>query len=119
MSWNLEWRGREAIQATEESIAEALEETAALCVQHAHPNTPIQYGTARGSLRFLPAQVRRGVITVIWGSFGVAYFIFLELGTRFYTGRHMMRNAAAENYPGIAERIRDRMRVNMRRRLRR
>ena len=98
------------LRLVREASIEALEETAALAVADAHPNTPIQYGAARGSLRFQAAQEGARGPYVDWGSFGIEYYIYLELGTSRREGGHMLRDAADHEYPELAGRIKRRLR---------
>ena len=105
------WNGARVKKLIGDASREALEETAARCVAHAYPNTPFLTTAARGSLRYFPAQYdpSRGWY-VDWGSFGINYYIYLEVGSRGRLGGYMLRNAADTEYPKLQQRIRNRVR---------
>ena len=104
------WKGRDVRELIRAAQAEALEETAVACVRDAHPNTPIRTGTLRGSIRFQPVEETEQGMFVEWGSYGVNYAIYVELGTGRRNGVFMLRNAADREYPKLASRIRNRLR---------
>lgn len=64
--------------------------------------------TALGSIMFEPARVLGERVVGRRGSFDVAYFIFLEIGARGRPGNFMLRRAADQEYPKLAERIKAR-----------
>lgn len=67
-------------------------------------------GTAEGSIRMDPARkTGPGRWRGRFGSFDVAYFRFLELGTRFIRADHTLRRAADAEFPRLGANLRRRM----------
>lgn len=105
----IEWRGKQLSDKAKRASKAAIEETMGLCVPLAKTATPVVTGTAQGSIRSEAAVIQPHRVVGRWGSFQVAYFIWLEIGRRGRPGRHMLTGAADREYPGLAGRIRDRM----------
>jgi hypothetical protein len=101
---SLEWHGDEMKRRMTEAAKQGVNATLALCViyskQH-HGGWQNQTGTAEGSINIYQyaQQEVSGVVSGLWGSSDVAYFIHLEL--RFFTLRH----SADVNYPRLGSLI--------------
>lgn len=102
---SLIWRGGEIQKKIQQAARRGIDETLARCVPIAKANTPVRTGTAQGSIKFEPAIVKGNRVVGRWGSFNVRYFIWLEIGARGKPGRHMLRSAAAREYPQLKARI--------------
>lgn len=103
------FRGDEIAKQIEEATKLAINQTLAACVLLAKTDHPWQNvtGTAEGSIQMREAEVLAdGKIRGTWGSFGVLYFIFLELGTSRMAALPALRPAADKEYSGLAARIR-------------
>lgn len=104
------WNGRKIADAVHTAARLAIDETMARCIAPAKAATPVVTGAAQGSIQFKPA-VRTGNRTSgVWGSFNINYFLWLEIGAQGRPGRHMLRNAAAKEYPQLRNRIANRLR---------
>ena len=128
----LEWRGDEVLTNLEKAAVKGLEKTAADCVKTAKGK--LKYGrglrtaTLQGSIQMRAVERRGKVFSIVWGSYGVAYAIFVELGTAAhwigsavkmagigwrYIGQHpgtrpipYLRPAADRHYGELTENIR-------------
>lgn len=108
--WSLRitWRGEAVKHATTEAVKKGIDDTmaaATLDAKRNHPGWRNRTGTAEGSVRLItPAREHPGYVAGVWGSQGVGYVIWLEL-------RHgsFLRNAADQEYPTLASRIRQHM----------
>jgi hypothetical protein len=70
-----------------------------------------QTGTLEGSYRLEPMQkVGASSFRGLFGSFDVAYAVFLELGTRFIRADYTLRRAADAEFPAVGQRIQEHMR---------
>ena len=101
----LEWHGDQVGEKYSNAAKLGLEATAAAMVAPAMEATPVKTGTARGSISFRPAARKGTAWVVLFGSFNVAYFIWLEIGHHSYTGRRMLQNAVAQEWPNLQSRI--------------
>lgn len=98
------WRGKAIVAKAAAASALAIDKTMADCVPDAKANHPWNNvtGTAEGSIRIAQFAAMHGVqISGLWGSVGVAYFIFLELGTSRMEAMPTLRPAADRNYPNL------------------
>jgi hypothetical protein len=104
--WNVdEWNG-DAISADYDQAARrGLEATAADMVAPAQARTPRVTGTAQGSVRFEPAVKRGSKWVVLFGSFNVAYYIWLEIGARGRAGGRMLQSAMDEHWGELVANI--------------
>jgi hypothetical protein len=100
-----EWNGDEIGRKANQAMRLGLEATAAAMVAPAMAATPVKTGTARGSISFRPAEARGKSWVVLFGSFDVGYFKWLEIGHRSYVGRRMLQNAVSQEWPSLAGRI--------------
>lgn len=83
---------------------------AAIFAKQNHPGWENRTGTAEGSIRPEPARkVGPGRYRGRFGSFDVAYFIWLEIGTRFRSGDHTIQRAADAEFPKVGARIKARL----------
>jgi hypothetical protein len=104
----LDWRGGDVAQRVADAARKGVDETTAAAVIHAKQNHPWQNvtGTAEGSIQMRPAEADEdGSIRGEWGSYGVDYFLHLELGTVNMPARPALRPAADAEYPNLAARI--------------
>lgn len=101
----IEWHGDEIKTKYDNAARLGLEATAAAMVAPAMAETPVKTGTARGSISFRPATRNGKGWRVLFGSFNVNYFIWLEIGHHSYQGRRMLANAVAQEWPNLAQRI--------------
>lgn len=106
MPVKIDWRGDELKQKTQNATRLGLEACAAAMVAPAMAATPVKTGTARGSISFRPAERRGNTWVVLFGSFDVSYFIWLEIGHRSYPAQRMLQNAIDGEWPNLAGRIR-------------
>ena len=98
------------VRGVQRATAFGIDQTMAACVRHADPNVPVgPTGALRRSIRFEPAEIRRGVVTGVWGSFQVNYAIYQEAGTKYIRAKYFLRNAADAEYPRLAGRIQRRL----------
>lgn len=96
-------------QLSERNILAAINETTARAAIFAKRNHgwSNRTGTAEGSIRMEPAvKVGANRYRGRFGSFDVAYFIYLELGTRFMRADHTLRRAADAEFPRLPARLR-------------
>lgn len=98
----IKWNGDAVARRVEAAALKGVDETMAACVRHAKSNHPWRNrtGTLEGSLQMRPAESIAGRIVGLWGSFDVAYAIYLEM-----MGYAYLRPAAQAEYPKLSERI--------------
>jgi len=107
---SLKWRGPEVQASVLEATRKAIDETMGDASVEAQQNTPVRTGTLKRSIRpHQPAQVQGTRVEGEWGSHDVGYAIFVEVGTSNRSGRHMLTNAADQEYPKLAGRIKKRL----------
>lgn len=106
----LDWKGEEVEQKVMGvAVPNAMNDTtaaAAIFAKGNHPGWRNRTGTAEGSIRGDPARRDGDRWVALFGSFDVNYFIWLEIGTRFFEGDNTLRRAADVEFPRLAERIR-------------
>lgn len=106
----LRWNGDAISRAFAEiAVPRAMDDTtaaAAIASKSSHPGWKNRTGVAEGSIRGDPARkVSSGRWLARFGSFDVAYFIWLEIGARGRAGDHTIRRGADKEFPKLAERI--------------
>lgn len=89
----------------EKGIIKGMNATLADSVDTAMPFTPVVTGTAQGSIRFEPVKWIDGRLVGEFGSYNVDYFKWLELGTRYMVGLHILRRAADLEFPKLGDNI--------------
>lgn len=113
------WRRRDPIsepmrRRLHAAIPQAIDDTtaaAAIYAKQNHPGWRNRTGTAEGSIRFDPAQrVAPNRWRGLFGSFGVIYFIWLEIGARGRTGDRTLQRAADVEFPSFPRRLREALR---------
>ena len=62
---------------------------------------PVKTGTLQGSIAFTPAKRDKSSVNAAWGSFDVNYAFYQEVSR----GRRFLRDAAAQEYPKLGDRI--------------
>lgn len=87
------------------AIEKGMNATLADAVDTAMPLTPVDTGTAQGSIRFEPVKWQGSRLVGEFGSYNVDYFLWLEIGTRYMTGRHILRRAADLEFPKLGDNI--------------
>lgn len=100
--FTLDWNGGALLAASRQAQKTGIEKIAKQCAAAAAADTPVRTGRAQRSLRAAPAQTHGNRTGAAWGSFGVPYYIFLELRA------NMLRNAADQHYPQLAVLIAER-----------
>ena len=106
--FRLDWQQAGIIAAERNASRLGIDDTMAACVPIAKRETPVVTATAQGSIGFEPAQVLGQRVVGRWGSRGVNYFIFIEVGARGLPGKFPLRRAADQEYPKLPERIKAR-----------
>ena len=102
--FTLQWNGDAILARHRQAQKAAVEEVTTLAAAAAAADTPVDTGRAQRSVQALPAQSLRANRTgATWGSFGVPYYIFLELRG------NMLRNAADRYYPQLARALRNQL----------
>lgn len=105
-SVTLKWRGPEVQASVLEAARKGIDETMGAASVEAQTNTPVLTGALRRSIRpQQPARVQGTRVEGVWGSHDVEYAIFVEVGTNNRPGRRMLTNAADQEYPNLAGRI--------------
>lgn len=105
----LDWKGKAITTLIHDVVIRAANDTTAAAAIQAkgdHPGWHNQTGIAEGSLRGDPARRQGSRVTALFGSFGVAYFLWLEIGARGRAGDATVRRAADRIFPSFAGRIR-------------
>jgi hypothetical protein len=100
------------IRRLDSAILAAMDDTtaaAAISAKQNHPGWRNRTGTAEGSLRMEPARRHGRIFRGLFGSFDVAYFIWLEIGARGRPGDHTLRRAADAEFPKLGARLRARL----------
>lgn len=100
-------------QRVRAGVLAAIDDTtaaAAIYAKQNHPTWQNRTGALEGSIRMEPArQVGPRRFRGVFGSFGVFYAIFQELGTRYIRAGHFLRGAADVEFPKLSARIRARL----------
>lgn len=105
----MRWRGREVEDRVIRAAKLGIDATTAQMVKtakriHTWKN---RTGLAEGSIRMTPAEVKSdGSIVGEFGSFGVEYFIWLELGSSTQPARPSLRPAFDQEAPNLVDNIR-------------
>ena len=85
MSTILHWNGDQIARRSFDAARKGIDRTTAECAEYAKENHPWENvtGTAEGSIQMRPARYDPAThkISGQFGSYGVIYFLWLELGT--------------------------------------
>lgn len=104
----LNWKGDDVFRSVIAAARTGIDQTTAAAVVHAkaiHPWRNVT-GTAEGSIQMRPARVVRNmIVTGQFGSYGVIYFFWLELGTIKMIAMPCLRPALDVEGPKLTERI--------------
>ena len=104
----LKWNDKPVIDKVMLATAKGMDSVMAKCVGMAksiHPPNVIT-GTLQGSYRLEPTKQEAGELVGRWGSYGVLYAIFQELGTvRMPGGNPVLRPTADRFYPTLPSEI--------------
>jgi hypothetical protein len=77
------WRGQQVINKVMEKTAFAMDSVTIDCVKHAKAHVRKRTTVLQGSIQMRRTRLmRRGWLVGLWGSFAVAYAIYVEKGTR-------------------------------------
>ena len=101
--FTLQWNGDAILARHRQAQKAAVEEVTTLAAADAAADTPVDTGRAQRSVQAQPAQSQGNRTGASWGSFGVPYYIFLELRG------NMLRNAADQHYPQLARALRNQL----------
>ena len=101
--FTLQWNGAAILAKTRTAQAAAVAEVTTLAAAAAAADTPVDTGRAQRSVQAQPAQSQDNRTGASWGSFGVPYYIFLELRG------NMLRNAADQHYPQLATALKNQL----------
>lgn len=100
---SLVWKGDAVVARVERAAAGAMAETIDEAIADARPDTPVDSGRTRDSLR------REGEgLSLRWG-YHTRWGIWVEIGSRGRAGVHALRRAADHQYGRLTERIRRRL----------
>jgi len=103
----------EVQDAGKRAAQDAMDETMALCVQRAKATVRVDTAALQGSIMFKPAHYEGDMLVAEWGSFGIEYAIYQEIGpvsgSRSWAFTPYLRPARDAEYPHIVERIAKRM----------
>lgn len=105
MSFELDWRGDRIKEIVAEAARLGIDETTAAAVTPAKERTPVRTGTLQGSIQFRAARREGNRIVGSFGSYDVNYALWVEIGAKGRPGRHMLRQAADQEFPKLGERI--------------
>lgn len=105
----LNWKGDDVAQKVKDAARMGIDGTTAAAVVQAKDNHPWSNvtGTAEGSIQMRPSEEIGDEVVGQWGSYGVDYFLHLELGTVHMAARPSLRPAADAEYPNLPQRIRE------------
>ena len=108
-SFHVDWKGQMVLKKTRDAVKWGIESTMADCVktamsEHSWKNRKF---ILQPSIAMRAAVDNGSSIVGTWGSFGVNYAIFLELGTfRIPKGKYTWLVPASEkHYPSLGHRI--------------
>ena len=103
----LDWRGKLTRKQVVRSVEQGMNMNLAKAVQQAKSFTPVRTGILQGSIRMEPAkEVSPNLIVGYFGSWDVNYAIFVEKGTVYMAGHHMLQRAADICFPKLKDDIR-------------
>lgn len=113
VTFKLKWTGEAVEHAIlAKAVPQAMDDTtaaAAIASKSSHPGWKNRTGIAEGSIRGDPAvPVGSTRWVALFGSFDVAYFIWLEIGARGRSGDYTLRRGADKEFPKLPDRIRAR-----------
>lgn len=105
MATKFVWKGTARLDDAKEAVRKGIDLTTAAAVAPAKRETPVLTGIAQGSVRMEPAKQEGRRIVGRFGSWNVAYYIWLEIGARGRAGRQMLRRAADAEFPNLFRNI--------------
>lgn len=107
------WKFDRLTKDTEKHVINAVDETMAHCVTMAKSLVRVDTATLQGSIRFKPATVQGNRVKGEWGSYGVNYALFQEIGpvsgVRTWAYTPYLRPSRDAEYPKLVKRIKERM----------
>ena len=102
----LDWKGKLTRKQVVRSVKQGMNTTLAKAVQTAKPFTPVRTGILQGSIRMEPAkEVSHNLIVGYFGSWDVNYALYVEKGTVYMSGYHMLSKAADICFPKLKDDI--------------
>ena len=109
---SLKLKGDELKKKYEFAVRRGMDRTLSDCVVTAKPITPFKTGVAKGSIQIVEFAKRIGTgYTGVWGSVGINYFIYLELGTSRMAAFRPLRRAADKHYKQLSSNIKRALKV--------
>jgi hypothetical protein len=100
-------------KAVKSATQDGMDETMALCVQRAKGTVRVDTAALQGSIMFKPAHYEGNTLVAEWGSYGIEYAIYQEIGpvsgSRSWAFTPYLRPARDAEYPSIVQRIAKRM----------
>ena len=100
----LDYLGNQVKTKVDNSARAAMHIVIRKCVHDAKENAPFKSGRLKKSIRMMEessffSRLFRRKRTITWGSFGVDYALWQEIGTTRMEGKWFLRNAASKFYP--------------------
>lgn len=107
--FTVNWNGRAISGASREACRKGINATLADCVAQSQQTgyVPVDTGALKNSLRFQAAEGSGPTLTGSFGSYTVPYAIWMEIGTRFVTGKLYLRRSADLHFRELPDHIRD------------
>ena len=103
----IDWKGKLTRKQVIRAVEQGMNMNLAKSVQVAKPLTPVRTGILQGSIRMEPAkEIKTNIVVGYFGSFDVNYALYVEKGTVYMSGRHMLQRAADEVFPKLRDDIR-------------
>ena len=105
----LDYFGNQIKTRVDKSTRIAMQLVVRKCVRNAKENAPFKSGRLKKSIRMVEktsvVDFFRRKKTITWGSFGVPYAIWQEMGTTKMEGKWFLRNAANKFYPSVIKEV--------------
>jgi len=83
---SLQWYGVEVKNHTLDAVRRGMDRTMADCVVVAKDLAPRKTAALQGSIQMRPTVEQGSALVGYWGSFGIDYAIYQEMGTGVYAG---------------------------------
>ena len=104
----VDWKGKLTRKQVVRAVEQGMNVNLARAVNVAKPLTPVRTGILQGSIRMEPAkEVSPNVVAGYFGSWDVNYALYVEKGTIYMRGHHMLTRAADEVFPELGKDIKD------------
>lgn len=104
----IDWRGKLTRKQVVRAVEQGMNMNLARCVQVAKSFTPVRTGILQGSIRMEPAkELHPGVVVGYFGSWDVNYALYVEKGTIYMSGRHMLQRGADQVFPKLGDDVKN------------